>query len=245
MQTAVGRRILTMLNFLESTHETFDWFGLTVASSQTYWKQVCYLLSFRNVYFQGPSQLDPTMLIRGTPLRVTNVWLSTPSRSNKARWVCRVTGIACRISAGLLRIGSSVNPFRVICIVSMPLKSKGHFHILKVCTASIKMREIDASHVKETSFTCSLVINWIHKAYCGFRTFERSCLQQRRLFTFVCHHAFGEVSCGMLTKVCKACINYFNLSFFLHYPLAVWSHIFTGCSQGGKVTFGNMLYTFN
>ena len=26
-------------------------------------------------------------------------------------------------------------------------------------TASIKMREIDPSHVKETSFTCSLVIN--------------------------------------------------------------------------------------
>ena len=24
----------------------------------------------------------------------------------------------------------------------------------------------------------------------------------------------------------------------------VWSHIFTGCSQGGKVTFGNMLCTF-
>ena len=26
-------------------------------------------------------------------------------------------------------------------------------------TASIKMREIDPSHVKETSFTCSVVIN--------------------------------------------------------------------------------------
>ena len=28
---------------------------------------------------------------------------------------------------------------------------------------------------------------------------------------------------------------------FLHYPLTVRSHIFTGCSQGGKVTFGNTL----
>ena len=31
-------------------------------------------------------------------------------------------------------------------------------------TPSIKMTEIDPSHVKETSFTCSLVINWIQKS---------------------------------------------------------------------------------
>ena len=30
-------------------------------------------------------------------------------------------------------------------------------------TASFKIREIDPSPVKETSFTCSLVINWIQK----------------------------------------------------------------------------------
>ena len=48
---------------------------------------------------------------------------------------------------------------------------------------SIKMREIDPSHVKETRFTCSLVIN------------------------------------EMLTNVCKAHINYLQLSCFLHYPL--------------------------
>ena len=30
--------------------------------------------------------------------------------------------------------------------------------------------------------------------------------------------------------------NYLKLLCFLHYPLTVWSHIFTECSQGGKVT---------
>ena len=43
----------------------------------------------------------------------------------------------------------------------------------------------------------------------------------------------------LLTKVCEARINYLKLSCFLHYPLTVWSHISTGCSQGGKVTLGN------
>ena len=103
------------------------------------------------------------------------------------------------------------------------------------------MREIDPTHVKETRFTCSLVINWLQKAACSFRMFERSCLRQRRLFTFVRHYASREVSCGILTKVCRARRNYFKLSCFLHYPLTVWSHIFTGCSQGEKATFGNML----
>ena len=74
--------------------------------------------------------------------------------------------------------------------------------------------------------------------------FERSCLWQRRLFTFVHHYASREVSCGMLTKVCRARINYLKLSCFLHYPLTVWSHIFTRCSQGGKVTFRNTLCIF-
>ena len=107
--------------------------------------------------------------------------------------------------------------------------------------ASITMREIDPSHVKESSFTRWW---WIQKATCSFRMFERSCLRQRRLFTFV-RHASREVSCEMLTKVCRARINYLNLSCFLHYPHTVWSHIFTGCSHGGKVTFGNTLCTFN
>ena len=106
------------------------------------------------------------------------------------------------------------------------------------------MGEIDPSHVKETSFTCSLVIHWIPKAACSFRMFERLCLRQRRLFTFIRHYASREVSCGMLTKVCRARIIYLKLSCFLHYPLTVWSHLFTGCSQGGKVTFGNTLCTF-
>ena len=48
----------------------------------------------------------------------------------------------------------------------------------------------------------------------SFRMFERSCLRQRRLITFVHHYASREVSCGMLTKVCKARINYFKHSCF-------------------------------
>ena len=74
--------------------------------------------------------------------------------------------------------------------------------------------------------------------------FEWSCLQQRRLFMFVRHYASRQVSCGMLTKVCKAHINYLKRSCFLHYLLMVWSHIFPGCSQGGKVTVSNTLCTF-
>ena len=91
-------------------------------------------------------------------------------------------------------------------------------------TASIKMCEIAPSHVKETSFTCSLVINWIQTAACSFRMFERPYF--------------------MLTKVCRARINYLKLLSFLRYLLTVWSHIFTQCSQGGKVTLGNTLCTF-
>ena len=74
--------------------------------------------------------------------------------------------------------------------------------------------------------------------------FERSCVRQHRLFTFVRHCAYREVSCEMLTNVCRAWINLLKLSCVLHYPLTVWSHIFTGCSQGGKVTLGNTLCTF-
>ena len=88
-------------------------------------------------------------------------------------------------------------------------------------TASIKMRETDPSHMKEISFSCSLVINEYKKDACGFRMFERLYLRQRRLFTFVRHYASREVSCGMLTKVCRARINYFKLSRFLHYSLTV------------------------
>ena len=105
------------------------------------------------------------------------------------------------------------------------------------------MRDIDPPppHVKETSLTCSLVINWIRKAACSFRMFERSGLPQHRLLTFFGHYASHEVSCGMLTKMCSTLINYLNLLCFLHFPFTVWSHIFTGCSQRGKVTFGNTI----
>ena len=79
------------------------------------------------------------------------------------------------------------------------------------------------------------------RAACSFRMFERSYLWQRRLFKFVCHYASLEVSCAMLSNVCRACINCLKLSCFLHFPLTVWSHIFTGCSQEWKVTLGNTL----
>ena len=77
--------------------------------------------------------------------------------------------------------------------------------------------------------------------------FQRSCLRQRRdcLRLFFIIPLMREVSCGMVTKVCRAPINYLKLLCFLLYPLMVWSHIFIGCSQGGKVTFENTLWTFN
>ena len=53
-----------------------------------------------------------------------------------------------------------------------------------------------------------------------------------------------RVSSGCPTPLSAVNLTYLKLSCFLHSPLAVWSHIFTGCSQGGKVTFGNMLCTF-
>ena len=51
--------------------------------------------------------------------------------------------------------------------------------------------------------------------------FERLCLPQCRLFTFVCHYASREVSCRMLTHVS--------------------SHIFIGCRHPMNATFGNTL----
>ena len=50
---------------------------------------------------------------------------------------------------------------------------------------------------------------------------------------------------GLFTKVCAARINYLGICWFLHYPLSVWSHIFTECSQGGKLTSGNISCPFN
>ena len=49
---------------------------------------------------------------------------------------------------------------------------------------------------------------------------------------------------GLFTKVCAGRINYLELSCLFHYPLTVWRHIFTRCSQRGKLTFGNILCTF-
>ena len=70
-----------------------------------------------------------------------------------------------------------------------------------------------------------------------------SCL--RRLFTFLHHYASCKVSCGMLTKVCRACINFLKLSCFFCYPLMVWSYVFTIYSQGGKkVCFRNTFMGF-
>ena len=71
------------------------------------------------------------------------------------------------------------------------------------------------------------------------------CLKDRALDSADCLHSFVFLlSRAQLWNVVRAPVNYLKLSCFLHYPLTVWSHTFTGCSQGGKVTFGNTLYTF-
>ena len=85
-----------------------------------------------------------------------------------------------------------------------------------------------------------LVIEY-EKAACSLRMFKRLYLRQHRLFTVVRYYASHEVNCGMLTKS-KVCRSVFSICAHI---VNLWSHIFTGCSQGGKVTFGNMLCTFN
>ena len=42
-------------------------------------------------------------------------------------------------------------------------------------------------------------------------------------------------SLGLFWKVFTARTNCLEISWFLHYPLTVWSHVFTGFSQGGKL----------
>ena len=90
-----------------------------------------------------------------------------------------------------------VMPWWIFNIVQECKKNTPPFSILPQNvlkgTTSINMREIDSSHVKETNCTCWLVTNGIQKAACSFRMFERSCLRQRRLFTFVHHYASREI----------------------------------------------------
>ena len=62
----------------------------------------------------------------------------------------------------------------------------------------------------------------------SFRMFERPSLRQRRLFTSVLTSREVSYCCGMLTKVCRAHINYFKRSCVLHYLLTACGHIFTG-----------------
>ena len=52
-------------------------------------------------------------------------------------------------------------------------------------------------------------------------------------------YASREVICGMLTKVCRARINFRVFSIIRSQCEAIFSH--AGCSQGGKVTYGNKL----
>ena len=52
-------------------------------------------------------------------------------------------------------------------------------------------------------------------------------------------HPFRNASRGQLWNVYKGLCGpnkQFQNSWFLHFPLTVWSHISTGCSQGGQVT---------
>ena len=150
----------------------------------------------------------------------TSYWLVTNTSNNKAMWSHPKHGGG---RGGVFVVAVT----HASCIYTLAM--------VLVWQTSTSLRKSNPS-VKETSFTCSLVIS-TKKAACSFRMFERSCLRQCRLFMFIRHYASCEVSCGMLTKVCKARMNYLKLLCFLHYPLTVWSHISTGCSQGGKVTF--------
>ena len=74
------------------------------------------------------------------------------------------------------------------------------------------MREIDPSHVKETSFACSLVTKLNTKKL----LVVLECLKDRAFDSTDCLRLFVimtlKVSCGMLTKVCRARINFLNLS---------------------------------
>ena len=65
-------------------------------------------------------------------------------------------------------------------------------------------------------------------------------MPQHILFTFVCHYASREVSCGILTKIWRA---HELFETFVFSPFSAHG-VKPGCSQGGKVTFRNMLCTF-
>ena len=110
-------------------------------------------------------------------------------------------------------------------------------------TASIKMREIDHSHVKETSFIHMLVIN-LKKTACSFRMFERSYVGQHRSFKFIRHYDLPEVSCGMLTiKGLRGLYKLFETFVFSPFSAhGVKPYFHRMYSQGGKVTFGNICY---
>ena len=124
-------------------------------------------------------------------------------------------------------------------------------------------REIDPSQMKEIGFTCSLTSDKLNT-----RTLllVLECLKYRAFNirtvyilalgpTWTRLTPMGECGgWGNPTFVIKASrmvrwfvykglcgrINYLKRSCFLHYPLTVWHHIFTGCSHGGKL-FGNIL----
>ena len=69
--------------------------------------------------------------------------------------------------------------------------------------------------------------------------FERSCLRQRRLFTFVCYYAFREVSCEMLTNGWRTSIDFLKIVFSPLSAHGVKPYFHRMHSQRGKVTFGN------
>ena len=92
-----------------------------------------------------------------------------------------------------------------------------------MCTASNNRREIDPSRVKETG---SPPIG--DKLITQMLLVVLECWKDRAIDSADCLRSFvivhsslcirSSFSCGMLTKVCRARINYFELSCFLHYP---------------------------
>ena len=80
--------------------------------------------------------------------------------------------------------------------------------------------------------------NEYSKAACSFRMFERSCLQQRRLFTFVRHYASREVSCGILIQMLGphklfetflfSPLSFHGLKPYFHRKYTLWDIVLSG-----------------
>ena len=89
-------------------------------------------------------------------------------------------------------------------------------------TTSIEMREIDSPRVRLVLPAC-----WCDNLNIKKLLVVLECLKDGDFDSAYCLRFFVIMPlvrselCGMLTKVCRARINYLKLSCFLHYPLMV------------------------